>query len=244
MVKIGKLWGDAVFEVLPPEEKLMYIYLCTQPGISTLGVVNLTEDRFQRAMQCIHDPALKQMAGVLELKGYIYRLYRPDYISFIVKDHFKSLAKSKANFRKAKDEWESSDSELHSVLGQMFSDDDFTNDEFVPPDPEEVTKYALDKGYDVNGKTFCDHYGDNDWYNKNGKIVKNWKKTLLRVWCRENNKLVRVKGAPKGYEYFFAVAENGDKVFPEAWKEGRPTHSDFLYSELLNDQFDFYESCK
>ena len=98
-------------------------------------------------------------------------------------------------------------------------------------------EYALGLGYEVNGRAFVDYYADNDWYDKNNKKVRAWKSKVSKVWCREENKLETVKGAPKGFEYFFADLEEGVRVFPESWKNGLPSHSNFLYAEYLTDKF-------
>ena len=173
----------------------------------------------------------------LLLNEYVVVTYpNPKFTVFIIKEHFLSLSKSKLNIRKAIDEGKSSP--YQTKLREIYSPEDFKHEtSFTPPTPEEVTNYALSKGYVVNGNTFVDYYASNDWYNKNNKKVRNWKATLDRVWCREESKLELVDGAPKGFEYFHITLDNGERVSPEGWKNDKPTHSNFLYAELLIEEF-------
>lgn len=139
--------------------------------------------------------------------------------------------------RKAIDEGKSSI--YQTELREIYTPEDFKNStSFTPPTPDEVAAHALSKGHVVNGHTFVDYYASNDWYNKNNKKVRNWKATLERVWCREENKLELVDGAPKGFEYFHITLDNGDRISPESWKNDKPTHSNFLYAELLIEEFE------
>jgi len=236
MVKISKLWGDAIFNGLSPHAKLLYIYLCSQSTISTLGVIRINPSKILGDLST--DLKVPEIIYNLIINDFIIEIVESeDYHTFLILNHFKSLAKSKANIRKAVDEGKEAKGELQSILRGFFIKEDFEGNEFKPPTPEQVTEHALSKGYTVNGKKFCEYYGDNDWYNKNNKKVRNWKATLERVWCREENKLVLVEGSPKGYEYFYVEIESGERISPESWKDGKPNHSNFLYTELLTNKF-------
>tara|TARA_R110002167_G_scaffold331706_1_gene538420 strand:- start:66757 stop:67494 length:738 start_codon:yes stop_codon:yes gene_type:complete len=235
MVKVGKLWGDAEFNSLPLYSRFFYVFFCTQPSITTLGVVKVSLKRFEDDGLTPHE--IEGGLIALEQSNYIYRIEGKAYDTFVVRDHFKSLAKSKGNIRKAKDEGKQSEGELLTVFQKMFTKEDFEDDTFVPPTPQEVSDYALTKGYIVSGKVFCDWYGSNDWYNKNDKKVRNWKRTLVNVWCKEDNKLIAVKGAPKGFEYFYTTDSEGERLYPEYWKDGSPGHSNFLYTQTLIEEY-------
>ena len=235
MVKVGKLWGDAKFASLSPSSKLLYCYLTTQPNITTLGILDLYVERVNLDLG-IHSP---DWFKVLKDKGLIdyYWGDEEDTVHVLVIDHYHSLAKSKLNIRKALDEGKISKGKTKGMLLKVFTKADFTNDNFKPPTPQEVMEYGLSLGYLVNGKTFVDYYADNDWYDKNNKKVRAWKSKVSKVWCREENKLDQVSGAPKGYEHFFVELEEGIRVFPETWKDGLPSHSNFIYAQYLTDKF-------
>ena len=100
-----------------------------------------------------------------------------------------------------------------------------------------MADYALSLGHLVNGKDFVDYYGDNDWYDKNDKKVRNWKAKLSKVWCRDTNKLEKVDGAQKGFEYFYVEIEEGNRLYPQSWKNGLPSHSNHIYAQYLIDEF-------
>lgn len=236
MVKVGKLWGNARFASLPPYSKLLYLYFVTHPSISTLGVLEVDRNRVMLDLG-ITEEKYGDSARELKDKHYVvWASYEENFDTFIIKEHFLSLSKSKLNIRKAIDEGKSS--LYQTELREIYSPEDFKHGtSFTPPTPEEVTNYALSKGYVVNGNTFVDYYASNDWYNKNNKKVRNWKATLDRVWCREESKLELVDGAPKGFEYFHITLDNGERVSPEGWKNDKPTHSNFLYAELLIEEF-------
>ncbi|MGB3491888.1 MAG: hypothetical protein WBA57_04120 [Elainellaceae cyanobacterium] len=236
MVKVGKLWGDGRFSSLPPYSKLIYLYLVTHPSISTLGVLELTKERLLIDLGLQDFDQLVEYGQVLHEEGYIVWVTKAGLQVFIIKQHFLSLSKSKLNIRKAIDEGKKS--RYREQLLDIYEPQDFRPTmAFTPPTPQQVTDHALSLGYVVNGKTFVDYYASNDWYNKNNKKVRSWKLTLEKVWCREENKLTLVPDAPEGYEYFHITLENGDRISPEGWKNDRPTHSDFLHAELLNEEY-------
>lgn len=236
MVKVTKLWGNGRFSSLPPKSKLLYIYLVTHPSISTLGVLELNKHRINLDLS-FEDKDLENNINFLKHFSFLETIEDSELEVFIIKDHFLSLSKSKLNIRKAMDEGKNS--LYKKKLNQIYSSEDFKPSMgFIPPTPEEVSEYALTKGYIVNGKTFVDYYSSNDWYNKNNKKVRSWKRTLERVWFRDENKLTPVKGAPKGFEYFYTTLEDGTRLSPEGWKSGKPTHSNYLYAALLNDIFE------
>ena len=237
MVKIGKLWGDARFSSLSPISKLLYCYLSTQPSISTLGVVELNTDITVNLLGISYKD-YKTSKDQLESNIFIKFIRRDSsWDTIVVIGHYKSLPKSKLHIRKAIDEGSKADPKLKKIFKSVFTKNDFEDSSFKPPTPTEVKEYALSLGHMVNGDGFCEYYGDNDWYDKNNKKVRNWKAKIRKVWCRDNNKLQSVDGAPKGYEHFFIDVENGDRVFPESWREDKPTHSNFIYAELLLGEF-------
>ena len=237
MVKLGKLWGDAKFASLSPLSKLIYSYLTTQPNITTLGVLVLDLNRVVLDLKLSMNEVQGNLRSIKD-HGYIGFFYSDHYVvTIIVLDHYKSLAKSKANMRKGLDEGQSSKGKIREILLDIFTKEDFQGDEFVPPTPKEVSGYAMTLGFTVNGRQFVEYYGNNDWYNKNDKKVRNWKATVRNVWCRDTNKLEKVEGAPKGFEYFFVEIEEGNRIYPQSWKNDLPSHSNYIHAQYLIDGF-------
>lgn len=73
---------------------------------------------------------------------------------------------------------------------------------FIPPTPSQVIDFGIEKGYSLDGKKICDYYtseNPNKWIKGNGDTVKSWKKTVLSVWCKDENK---IKPKEKLYTYF------------------------------------------
>jgi len=64
----------------------------------------------------------------------------------------------------------------------------------VNPTQEEVTAYFTQHGYsEAASIEFVKWYSDPDnrqapWKNRDGKVVKDWKRTARQVWFREDNK--------------------------------------------------------
>lgn len=235
MVKVGKLWGDAKFASLSSFSKLIYCYLISQPNITTLGILELHIERVNLDLQLDIVDWLKEIKN----KGYI-NYYYPDDLQtavVLVLGHYPSLAKSKANMRKGLEEGQGSKGKIKEMLLEVFTPADFKNDSFVPPTPSEVSEYALTLGFLVNGKTFCDWYGENDWYDRNNKLVRNWKSKVSKVWCRDDNKLETADGAPKGFEYFYVEIEEGHRIYPQSWVKGLPSHNNHIYTQYLIDEF-------
>lgn len=58
--------------------------------------------------------------------------------------------------------------------------------EFVPPTPEEVEAHARSKGYEIDGKYFCEWYEAAGWRTKSGTKMTNWKQAVIG-WCHRNN---------------------------------------------------------
>ena len=234
MVKIGKLWGDARFDSLSPNSKLLYCYLFSQPNISTLGLIVIDKNKI------LLDTKLKSIdkpLGELLKGGYVKVHTTGDILSVVVIGHWKSLAKSKANIRKALEEGASANPTIKAIYRSIYSKEDFEAKGFKEPTPKEVADYALSEGYLVNGKGFCEYYGNNNWYDKNNKLVRNWKAKVRNVWCRDENRLESADGAPKGFEYFFVELESGDRISPSSWKDGLPQHGNFVYAQYLINEF-------
>lgn len=232
MVKVGKLWGDAKFASLSPYSKLLYCYLISQPSITTLGVLLLDIRRISFDLKLTEDIISEEILN-LSTSGYIKALRDSDLVTLFIVNHYRSLAKSKSNIRKATDEGKAAEGQLRTIFRESFIPEDFNITGFNPPTPKEVMEYALSLGYEVNGKAFVDYYGDNDWYDKNNRKVRAWRTKVAKVWCREENKVQMADGAPKGFEHFFVEIEDGVRVYPESWKGGLPSHSNYIYADYL-----------
>lgn len=240
MVKVGKLWGDAKFASMSPFSKLLYCYLISQPSITTLGFLVLDLDRVKLDLKIEDDDQIDESLSELAFNYYIdFYFENESIISLLVLGHFKSLPKSKSNIRKAIDEGKLSEGDRRDMLLQHFNSSDFKDStSFTPPTAQEVSDYALSIGFLVDGKAFVEYYGDNDWYDKNNKKVRNWKAKCRKVWCKDERRLESIDGAPEGYEYYYITLEDGKRIQPTSWRGGYPEHSDVRYAQLLYEAYE------
>ena len=58
---------------------------------------------------------------------------------------------------------------------------------FTPPTLEEVKAYCEERKNNVDAKRFIDYYSVDDWKDKNGKPVRNWKQKMISVWEKGDN---------------------------------------------------------
>lgn len=63
------------------------------------------------------------------------------------------------------------------------------NKVFAKPTIEDIKKYTLDKGYEVDANKIWHYYNDNNWKDAKGNQVINWKTKILNNWCKEENKV-------------------------------------------------------
>ncbi len=58
---------------------------------------------------------------------------------------------------------------------------------FQQPTPQEVTEYAAEIGFKIDGEAFCDRYDAVGWvYGHARTPIKNWK-AVVRTWKRNQN---------------------------------------------------------
>jgi hypothetical protein len=63
----------------------------------------------------------------------------------------------------------------------------------IPPTPDEVTAYAAEIGFKLDGHQFCDYYAAQGWKLKSGRLMVNWQ-AAVRTWKRREED--RVDGHP------------------------------------------------
>ena len=71
---------------------------------------------------------------------------------------------------------------------------------FKEPTLEEVKTYCKERNNDVDAKKFIDYYQVNNWKDKDGKQIKNWKQKLI-TWENHNNKNIKKEASvPKWFD--------------------------------------------
>lgn len=71
--------------------------------------------------------------------------------------------------------------------------------QFVPPTYEEVEAYFIENNENLNYLPRCySYYADHNWTNRDGKKVKDWKRTIKTNWFGKNQKINATTEVPPG----------------------------------------------
>lgn len=243
-VKIGKLWSNNTFLKLTNNSKLLYIYLASNPSISSVGVLSLnleiakvqlsmTVDEIREATRELRD---SKLVGV---KSYDNELF------FIIKAHFTSMPKSDTTVLKVTKDLELLPAGLVKYLASLGITTDRKAVVFKEPTAEEIMEFALAQGYQIDADAVIQFYRGKAaafgkqglWLDSRGKQVKDWKAKLRVVWFKDENKLKVIDGAPKGFESFYINFE-GKQVFPESWKDGKPHSRNIAVKNALIKEYE------
>ena len=109
---------------------------------------------------------------------------------------------------KAKDKAKDKDKEGGDARGGRVS--------FQKPAPDEVTAYAKEIGFDLDGEKFVDHYAARGWKYKGGVAMKDWR-AAVRTW-KKNDGGFRGSNSQN-------IGQNGDKIVGHARPvEGKYAH--------------------
>lgn len=243
-VKVSKLWGNNKFNNLTKNSKLFYIYLVTNPSINSVGVLSLNMTVVEAQLN-IDIKQIRVSTKELISNGYLYVKQFNKIVYFIVPAHFNTLAKSDSTILKITNDLESLPEGLRDFLDSININIKGKVRKFIKPSKNEVLDYAVQNGYMINADDFINFYqneadkrGRSDvWINSRGKVVRDWKATLRNVWFKDENKLKKCKGAPKGFEYFY-VEIKGKNYSPDFWKDGLPQSKDFLISKELKKKYE------
>lgn len=243
-VKIGKLWSNNSYIKLTNNSKLFYIYLASNPNISSVGVLSLNIDiaKVQLGMSVNEiREATRELrdSKLVAVKKYDNELY------FVVKAHFDSMPKSDTTVLKVTKDLEILPDGLVKYLATLGITTDRKAVVFKEPTEEEIMQFALQQGYNIDAKAVIEFYRgkakafgkEGLWLDSRGKQVKDWKAKLRVVWFRDENKLKTVDGAPKGFENFYINFE-GKQVFPEIWKDGKPHSRNIALKKALIKEYE------
>jgi hypothetical protein len=242
-VNIGKLWGDQKFQRMDMLDKLLYIYLSTNPNLNVVGVLSPSIDVMIAELGCSKDHLRFATKGLRSL-GYIHVKKFRGIVYFIIPEHFNKVPKAESSITRVQRDLDKLPVGLVKYLENIGITAGAKINPFKKPNSEEVSKYALSKGHLINGEEFIEFYEGkaelfgkkNIWVDGRGKEVRDWKAKLRRVWFKDENKLTEVKGAPKGYEYFYIMFE-GKATLPDGWRNGKPYSKNIAVDFELKRQF-------
>lgn len=243
-VKVAKLFKSSRFSRLHDKAKLLYIYLATHPSLNSVGVFS---PNIEVAM-------IESGLAISEFRVYVLLLIRENFIHvksydkipyFIVPAHFNTMPKSTATVTRVNKDLKSLPDELVTFLGTIGITITSKIRDFVKPTTQEVSNYAMEQGHKVDGQEFIEYYErmsntygkKNIWVDGRGTEVRDWKAKLRRIWCKDENKIKTVDGAPKGFESFHVVTDTGKQLYPEEWKDDKPWSRNVGSDILLKREF-------
>lgn len=243
MIKIGRLWGDIKFSPLSNNSKLLYIYLATSPYINSVGVISPNTDVIKGQLGISLDELRNCSMELVKSKLIVIKRF-DEVVYFLVSDHFNSLPKSDSVINKSAREISELPKGLQELLTSMGIKPSSKVIKFVKPTPKDVVEYAISQGYRVDAKTFIDYYEgqaksrgrEGVWMNSKGKVVRDWRATLKKIWLKDDQKLTPCAGAPKGFEYLY-IDDGGKVVTPDGWRGGKPYCKNFLHNKQILKEF-------
>ena len=243
-VNVSKLWSDNKFLKVSNNSKLLYIYLATSPNITTVGVVSLNLELVKLQLRLSLD-SIREASNELIASDYIHVKGIDGELYFIVPKHFNTVPKSDSAVIKVNKELSLLPDKLVKFLDSIDINTNRKVVSFTEPTPEEIMDYALSQGYKVDADAFITFYRSKAkaygkeglWIDGRGKQVKDWRAKLRVVWFKDENKLKTVDGAPKGFESFYINFE-GQQVFPESWKDGKPHSKNMVVNKALQKEYE------
>lgn len=122
--------------------------------------------------------------GFFELVQKSKNQYSSNIIALSKFDEALDKALDKALTKHATKQSESTIQSIDSIDKQRTK-----NKEQLPPNVEEVKSFFIEKGYSIDAAVRAyEYYAVNDWKDKSGKKVKNWKQKMISVWFKPENK--------------------------------------------------------
>lgn len=243
-VKVSKLWSNALFTKLTNNSKLFYIYLCTSPDINSVGVCSLDINVISIQVSMGIDELREAMVELVD-KGLILCDNISGVVYFTVLSHFNTLPKSDTSVMNVRRDLESLPTKLSDKLRSHGISTDRKAVKFKEPTLEEVADYAISKGYNIDAKAVVDYYRgqakargrEGVWLDSRGSQIRDWRSKLRLVWFKDERKMKEVKGAPKGFEYFFINME-GIIVYPDSWKNNKPCSKSIAVDRKLKQEYE------
>ena len=220
-----RFWDDTFISELNPSEKLLFLYLLTNPLTNLLGIYEVSLKRIS------FDTGLKSDAiqKGFERFGRVKKVFFVD--GFIILPNFLKNQRLNTNMKigitklfnqlpnELKDSILSNDSkglpnDYQSIRNGMLKYEIEIESEieeekekkkgFIPPTLIEVKEYFKTEGYkeDIAEKAWKG-YDVANWVDSKGNKIKNWKQMCIHVWFKEENKeiikIVKKKSASRGY---------------------------------------------
>lgn len=242
-VNVAKLFKDSRFNRISDKAKLLYVYLVTNPSLSTVGVLSPNIEVVCLETGCDIEQFRNSCRELINNR-FLRMKQVDDILYFITPAHFNTIPKSEASVSRVNKAIELLPDEMVDFLESIGITASTKIRPFVKPSVEEVTEYATSKGYLINGVEFVNYYDDiterygkkGMWVNSYGKQIKDWKATMRKVWFKPDRKIKSFDNAPKGFETFHFI-KDGIIITPDGWKNGLPFSKSFTTDIELKKEF-------
>jgi len=202
-----KFWTDNYISNLDPTEKLIFIYLLTNPLTNLSGIyeIQLKRIAFDTGIE-------KEMVDKI-----LQRFEKDDKIAYyngwIIIVHFMKHQKINPSIRKSIEDnikkvpedvmivfdrlstgciYLNLNSNLNinlnpnlnpmlENLNQFHKSEDKNKKEWIPPLLQDFKQYIIDKKLSLDADRLYEYYSEGDWHDGKGNKVKNWKQKLLTL---------------------------------------------------------------
>ncbi len=213
-----RFWDDTFISELSPNEKLLFLYLITNPLTNLLGIYEITMKRicFDTGLKTdIIQKGFERFGRVKKVFFVDNFIILPNWLKnqrlntnmkIAVNKEFKSLPdKLKINilgndsegllngsegFGMVRERLGKYEIEIESEIESEIEEGKGNKKRFIPPTLNEWINYFEEKGYKKNvAERSWEAYNVADWFDSTGKKVKNWKQKAINVWFKDENKI-------------------------------------------------------
>lgn len=214
-----KFWTDSYIENLNPSEKLLFLYLLTNPYTNILGIYEVSRKRIKfetdlndetvrkalerfekdRKVICYNDwimipNFLNHQKLNTNMKKGVVSIFNelPQWLqNKILGNDSKGLGNDSESFEKIRNTLLKIESESESESEkERESEKKESQKKFYKPSLQEVKDFFRENGYRESiAEKAYNYYSEADWHDSQGKKVRNWKQKMRMVWFKEEHKI-------------------------------------------------------
>lgn len=220
-----RFWEDSFIEGLNPNEKLIFLYLLTNPMTNLIGIYEITIKRISYDTALKSDTVLKALKGFERLNKVLYfenHIVLPNFLkNQCLNDNMKiGVLKLFAEFpislkiKLLGNDYQTLSNDYQTLRNALLKLNGIEREfkiegelevkkpkpQFIPPLIEDVISYFLENGYsEESAKKAFNHYSLANWHDTEGKPVLSWKQKMNTVWFKEENLIKPEKHRVDGY---------------------------------------------
>ena len=228
MIKVPNLWSKDYFKRLDPDSKLLYLSIVSNRRVTTVGTLSFYAEEVIHSVFAGEAARMKAAFLTLTKEGLIKYFTEGKAVTVFIEGHFKTVAKTPGAPERVQKDLSGLSSTVRSFLSNEGICPEAKGKGFLKPDAETIARYALECGHKVDGNKIFEYYEKSSmghkgdyWYDSKGTRITDWKRKVRFIWCRDENKIKSIDGAPEGMEYLY-IMDNGKMIQPVRWIKGLP----------------------